>query len=79
MDRKYDKTMKGLPVMCGNKGKWEYSAAFNESETDACTKTPMCNVPPSHSEDGLLVLQPYNPIDHRGSIKGGESVYYQYN
>lgn len=72
--------------MCGNKGNWEVTEALNESltvtdsekgDTDACKKTSMCLKPPETSVDGLLILQPYNPIDHKGHIMGGEAVYYK--
>ena len=64
--------------MCGNKGFWELTAAFNESHIDGCDETTMCAKPPETSTDGLLILQPYNAIDHKGHIKGGEAVYYKY-
>ena len=75
MDRKYDTTTKGLPIMCGNGGVWEYQASYNESLVDGCIQTAMCDAPPA--ESGHLVLMPYDPIDHTGKIEGGYSVYYK--
>ena len=77
MDRKYDTTTKGLPIMCGNGGQWEYPVSYNESLVDGCTQTPMCDAPPAESGDHLLTLLPYDPIDHTGKIAGGYSVFYQ--
>lgn len=77
MDRKYDTTTKGLPIMCGNGGVWEYQASYNESLLDGCLQTAMCDAPPSESGDHNLVLMPYDPIDHTGKIAGGYSVYYK--
>ena len=77
MDRKYDTTTKGLPIMCGNGGVWEYQASYNESLVDGCIPTAMCDAPPAESGDHFLVLMPYDPIDHTGKIAGGYSVYYK--
>ena len=52
----YDTTGKGLPVMCGNQGQWEYSAAYNESLADGCTETAMCDAPIQVSWDRPRLL-----------------------
>ena len=52
MDRSYDKTLLGLPVTCGNQGKWEME--YDLYSIDPCTKTPMCSKPLAESPSGDL-------------------------
>ena len=75
MDRSYDKTLLGLPITCGNQGQWEME--YDLYSISPCTKTPMCSKPLAESPSGDLQLLPYSPIDHQGSVMGGEYVYYK--
>ena len=62
-------------MTCGNKGKWETEVDLQNF--DGCHETPMCQKPPESDSEGTMVLEPYQEIDNKGSVNGGESVFYK--